>query len=510
MDRQNQNLETGGVHSLTGSEGKSLKGPPLLDSSAAPQYASTADGEDALHEACGVLGVFCGNPQQDAASLVYYGLFSLQHRGQESAGIAVVQDKVITCRKGMGLVGDVFTPDTFSTLKGPIAVGHVRYSTVGTSSIENAQPFVSRFKLGSIAVAHNGTLTNAPVVRELLEDAGIGFTSSSDSEVIVNLIAKNYKKGLEKALTDTIQFIKGSYALVVMTGESLVGARDPNGIRPLCLGKLEDGWILASESCAIDAVGGTFVRDIEPGELIIINADGVLSFSFSEKTRRGSCAFEYVYFARPDSVIDGLDVYGSRIRAGEILGRESAVQADLVIGVPDSGIPAAIGYGRATGTPFGLGFVKNKYVGRTFIAPNQALREKAVSVKHNVIQSEVQGKRVVIIDDSIVRGTTSRRLVSILRNAGAKAVHIRVSSPPVRFPCYFGIDTPHRKDLASNLSSVTELGVSLGVDSLAFISVEGLLESLAAQHETGGYCLGCFTGEYPIPVPGEDFYPPGA
>ncbi|MDR0629234.1 MAG: amidophosphoribosyltransferase [Treponema sp.] len=459
--------------------------------------------DDTLHEACGVVGVFSADPERDAASLVYYGLFSLQHRGQESAGIAVVRDRVMACRKGMGLVGEVFTPEVLSTLQGSTAVGHVRYSTVGTSSIENAQPFVSRFKLGSIAVVHNGTLTNAPVVRELLEDAGIGFTSSSDSEVIVNLIAKNYKKGLEKALTDTIQFIKGSYALVVMTGESLVGARDPNGIRPLCLGKIEGGWILASESCAIDAVGGTFLRDIEPGELVIINAEGVRSFSFSEKTRRGVCAFEYVYFARPDSVIDGVDVYGSRIRAGEILGRESAVLADLVMGVPDSGIPAAIGYGRATGTPFGLGFVKNKYVGRTFIAPNQALREKAVFVKHNVIQSEVQGKRVVIIDDSIVRGTTSRRLVAILRNAGAQEVHIRVCSPPVRFPCYFGIDTPHRKDLISNMNSVTELGKSLGADSLAFISEGGLLESLALHHEKGGYCLGCFTGEYPIPVPGE-------
>jgi amidophosphoribosyltransferase len=455
---------------------------------------------DKLHEECGVFGVYRKDPKKDAASLVYYGLLSLQHRGQESAGIAAARENVIDCRKGMGLVGEVFDPETLSQINGSAAVGHVRYSTSGSSSIENAQPFVSRFKLGSIAVAHNGTLTNADVVRELLEDAGIGFTSSSDSEVIVNLIAKNYKKGLEKALTDTIKFIKGSYALVVLTDDALVGARDPNGIRPLCLGKLDDGWILASESCAIDAVGGEFVRDIEPGELIIINQDQVLSFTYSEKTRRAVCAFEYVYFARPDSVIDAVDVYGARIRAGEILARESAVHADLVIGVPDSGVPAAIGYGRATGAPFGMGIVKSKYVGRTFIAPNQAMREKAVSVKHNVIQSEVKGKRVVVIDDSIVRGTTSRRLVSILRAAGAKEVHIRVCSPPVRFPCYFGIDTPHRKDLISNLNSVSELCKSLGADSLAFISVEGLLESLDGE---GGYCLGCFTGEYPIPVPGE-------
>jgi amidophosphoribosyltransferase len=462
--------------------------------------AETDEGKDKLKEACGVFGVFCQDPKKNAASLVYYGLLSLQHRGQESAGIAAVLDKTIECRKGMGLVGEIFNPEILGQIRGPAAVGHVRYSTFGTSSIENAQPFVSRFKLGSIAVAHNGTLTNADVVRELLEDAGIGFTSSSDSEVIVNLITKNYKKGLEKALTDTIKFIKGSYALVVLTDDALVGARDPNGIRPLCLGKLDDGWILASESCAIDAVGGEFVRDIEPGEVIIINQEQVLSFIFSEKTRRAVCSFEYVYFARPDSAIDGVDVYGARIRAGEILGRESAVAADLVIGVPDSGVPAAIGYGRATGTPFGLGIVKSKYVGRTFIAPNQDSREKAVSVKHNVVRSEVEGKRVVIIDDSIVRGTTSRRLVSILKKAGAREVHIRVCSPPVRFPCYFGIDTPHRKDLISNANNVQELCISLGADSLAFISVEGLLKSLKGA---GGYCLGCFTGEYPIPVAGE-------
>jgi amidophosphoribosyltransferase len=471
-----------------------------LESDDTLQHEAFLQDEDKLHEECGVFGVYSSDPKKDAVSLVYYGLLSLQHRGQESAGIAAAHEDVIDCRRGMGLVGDVFDPETLDQLKGSCAVGHVRYSTSGSSCIENAQPFVSRFKLGSIAVAHNGTLTNADVVRELLEDAGIGFTSSSDSEVIVNLIAKNYKKGLEKALTDTIKFIKGSYALVVLTDDALVGARDPNGIRPLCLGKLDDSWILASESCAIDAVGGEFVRDIEPGELIIINKEQVLSFTYSEKTRRAVCAFEYVYFARPDSVIDTVDVYGARIRAGEILARESAVAADLVIGVPDSGVPAAIGYGKATNTPFGLGIVKSKYVGRTFIAPNQAMREKAVSVKHNVIQSEVKGKRVVVIDDSIVRGTTSRRLVSILRAAGAKEVHIRICSPPVRFPCYFGIDTPHRKDLISNLNSVSELCKSLEADSLAFISVEGLLESLDGE---GGYCLGCFTGEYPIPVPGE-------
>jgi amidophosphoribosyltransferase len=471
------------------------------------ESADTA-GDDKFHEECGVFGVYLKDPQRDAASLVYYGLLSLQHRGQESAGIAAAKEGIIECRKGMGLVSEVFTPDVLEQIKGPQAIGHVRYSTRGSSSIENAQPFVSRFKLGSIAVAHNGTLTNADVVRELLEDSGVGFTSSSDSEVIVNLITKNYRKGLERALTDTIQFIKGSYALAVLTDEVLVGARDPNGIRPLCLGELDGGWVLASESCAIDAVGGVFVRDVDPGEVVIINKDQVLTFSFSEKTRRAVCSFEYIYFARADSIIDSVDVYGARVRAGEILGRESAAAADLVIGIPDSGIPAAIGYGRATGTPYGLGIVKSKYVGRTFIAPDPGQREKAVSVKHNVIAGEVKGKRVVIIDDSIVRGTTIRRLVTIFKAAGAKEVHIRISSPPVRFPCYFGIDTPHRKDLISNLNSVSELCKSLGADSLVFISEDGLLESLGAFDDNGreaspGYSLGCFTGEYPIPVHGE-------
>jgi amidophosphoribosyltransferase len=490
------------------------------------QLDSNSIEDDKLREECGVFGVrFASGESDTAPSFVYLGLLSLQHRGQESAGIAAAvaaqseeesDDPLapprtvvnsIESKKGMGLVSQVFPSG--AELSGNAAIGHVRYSTSGSSCVENAQPFVSRFKLGSIAVAHNGTLTNADVVRELLEDSGVSFTSSSDSEVIINLIAKNYKKGLEKSLTDTIKFIKGSYALLVLTDDALVGARDPNGIRPLCLGKLtsggKPGWILASESCAIDAVGGEFIRDIEPGEVVIIKNDGVLSFTFSEKTRRAVCSFEYVYFARPDSRIDEIDVYGARVRAGEILGRESAVAADLVIGVPDSGIPAAIGYGRSTGTPYGLGIVKSKYVGRTFISPSQAMREKAVSVKHNVIESEVRGKRVVIIDDSIVRGTTSRRLVSILKNAGAKEVHFRVCSPPVRFPCYFGIDTPHRKDLISNMNSVEELRLSLGADSLAFLSVEGLLESIEPDYsdKEPGYCLGCFTGEYPIPVAGE-------
>ena len=470
--------------------------------------------EDKLREECGVFGVYLNDPKKNAVPMIYYGLLSLQHRGQESTGIAVVNDKAIESSRGMGLVPRVFTAEIIDQIRGPSAIGHVRYSTTNAIAPENTQPFVSHFKLGSIAVAHNGALTNADVVRELLEDSGISFSSTSDSEVIIHLIAKNYRKGIERAITDTIQFIKGSYALAVLTPDALIGARDPNGIRPLCLGQLGsgdgagEGWILASESCAIDAVGGSFVRDIEPGEMVIINNEQVLSFTFSEKTRRAHCAFEYIYLARPDSVIDQVDVYNSRVRAGEILGRESPVEADLVIGVPDSGIPAAIGYGRATGTLFGMGIVKSRYTGRAFIAPLERQREEAVVVKHNVITSEVRGKRVVVIDDSMVRGTTSRRLAAILRSAGAREVHMRICSPPVRCPCFFGIDTPHRRDLISNISSHEEICESLGLDSLAFISPQGLLESLKISR-TGeangesGYCLGCFTGEYPIPVAGE-------
>jgi len=479
------------------------------------------DGEDKLKEECGVFGVSLLDPHKRAAPLVYSGLLSLQHRGQESAGIAAVTGTTIESRRGMGLVPRVFSPELIDGIEGASAIGHVRYSTSTSVTLDNAQPFVNHFRLGSIAIAHNGALTNADLVRELLEDSGISFSSTSDSEVIIHLIAKHFRKGLEKAVIDAMHFIKGSYALVVLSSDTLAGARDPNGIRPLCLGRIpapsqqgdqenhERGdWILASESCAIDAVGGVFVRDVEPGEMVIIKDGQLRSVIFSEKTRRAYCAFEYIYLARPDSVIDKIDVYSSRVRAGEILGKESPVEADLVIGVPDSGIPSAIGYGRATGTPFGMGIVKSRFVGRAFIASRESQREETVMVKHNAIAGEVRGKRVVVIDDSIVRGTTSRRLAEILRAAGAKEVHMRICSPPVRCPCFFGIDTPHRKDLISNVASPDEICKALGLDSLDFISNEGLLESLQSIKAGGmspedSYCLGCFTGEYPIPVPGE-------
>lgn len=445
-----------------------------------------------LYDECGVVGIYGAD---NAASLSYFALVSLQHRGQESAGIAVSDGTTIHLHKDMGLVGEVFKPNQFEHLQGSISVGHVRYATAGGRTIDNAQPFLNSFKLGSLALAHNGQLVNYEPLREMLEDSGATFSSSADSEVILKLIARSFRKGLEKAIESTIQLIKGSYALCIMTEDSLIGIRDPNGIRPLCLGKVgEKGYILASESCAIDAVNGKFIRDIEPGEIVIINKDGIQSKKIEEKTKKQTCVFEYVYFARPDSRIDGIPVQEARYRMGAMLARESGVEADCVVGVPDSGIGAALGYSKEAGIPYVTGIVKNKYIGRTFIAPTQAERENMVFVKLNAMQSDLEGKRVVVIDDSIVRGTTSRRLVQILRRAGAKEVHFRVSSPPVKFPCYLGIDTPSKNELISSAHDVDEICQAIGADSLAFISLEGMMTAL----ESDSFCKGCFSGVYPV------------
>ena len=464
--------------------------------------------EDKFHDECGVVGVYL-NPEDEkikagkknAAVLSYYALVSLQHRGQESAGICVSDGENVKIHKAMGLVSDVFNLEHLTDLNGFISVGHVRYATAGSKTIENAQPMLIQSKLGSVAVAHNGQLVNYVQLREMFEETGATFSSSSDTEVIVKLIARGYKKGLERALTDTIQMIKGSFALCVMTKDALIGARDSNGIRPLCLGQVEGGWVLASESCAIDAMNGIFVRDIRPGEIVIINQDGVLSFDFGEKTSKRSCIFEYVYFARPDSIIDGISVQEARYKMGEQLAKESPVEADVVVGVPDSGLGAAMGYARASGIPYAMGVVKNKYIGRTFIAPTQKDRENMVFVKLNALENDLYGKRVIVIDDSIVRGTTSRRLVQILKRAGAKEVHFRVSSAPVKFPCHLGIDTPTKAELISSGHDVEEVRKEIGADSLAFISVEGMFEALrSCNKEQYGFCKGCFTGEYPMAI----------
>lgn len=466
----------------------------------------TGDGK--FQESCGIIGIYLNKKDRtnpyNAAKLAYYGLYALQHRGQESAGIAVTSGSGIEAHKALGLVADAFTSDIVERLGGQIAVAHVLHSTSTAACIENAQPFVSCFKLGGIAVAHNGNLVNYPQLKESLEETGSTFVSSSNTEVIVKLIAKSYKKGMERALADTIQIMKGSFALAVMTENSLIGARDPNGIRPLCLGKLDNGWMLASETCAVDAVGGTFVRDIHPGEIVIITDDGVLSFEFGERTVKQTCVFEYVYFARPDSVIDGIPIQKARLKMGAVLATENPVDADVVIGVPDSGLGAALGYARQSGIPYAQGIVKNRYIGRTFIAPAQDEQEQMAFGKLNALKSDVSGKRVVIIDDSIVRGTTCRHLIQLLRRAGAKEVHFRVSSPPVQFPCHLGIDTPCRADLISSGRSTDELCKEIGADSLAFISIEGMLTALKdIRPHSDGYCSGCFTGEYPIPFSGE-------
>lgn len=453
---------------------------------------------DKFKDECGVFGVYSKTPI-DAAGLTYYGMYALQHRGQESAGIAVSDGEKINIHKGLGLITDAFkNTEDLHKLKGNIAVGHVRYSTTGGTTVENSQPLVAKSKIGTIALAHNGNLVNADVIRELLEDGGHIFHTSIDTEVIATLLARGASKGIEKAVVDAMQAVKGSFALVIITKDKLIGVRDPHGIRPLCIGKLDDAYILSSESCALDSVGAEFVRDVKPGEIVVIDENGVKSITYAEESGCQTCSFEYIYFARPDSQIDGLDVYTTRVKSGEQLYREHAIDADLVVPVPDSGIPAAIGYSKASGIPFGTGFIKNRYVGRTFISPSQEVREKAVAVKLNPLRVNVEGKRVIMIDDSIVRGTTSKHLVEAMKRAGAKEVHLLIASPVVKFPCYFGIDTGYRSELIGANHSVNEICDILGCDSLGYLSMEGMYKCFTGKK---GFCVGCFNGVYPVATP---------
>lgn len=462
---------------------------------------------DHLKEECGVFGMYDFDGNQVASS-IYYGLFALQHRGQESCGIAVSDTRGergnIVSKKGMGLCNEVFTPEDFRNLKGDIGVGHVRYSTAGESCIENAQPLVLNYVKGTLGLAHNGNLINALELRKELEYDGAIFQTTIDTEVIAYHIARQRVKTdtVEDAVKNAVKKLRGAYALVVMSPRKLIGVRDPFGFKPLCIGKRDNAYILTSETCALDTIGAEFVRDVEPGELVVITPEGIVSDKSMciPEEKRGRCIFEYIYFARPDSYIDDISVYHSRVMSGRFLAQDSPVEADLVVGVPESGNPAALGYAMESGIPYGTAFIKNTYVGRTFIKPKQSSRESSVRVKLNVLRGAVAGKRVVMIDDSIVRGTTSDRIVKMLRDAGATEVHVRISSPPFLWPCYFGTDVPAREQLIAYNHTLEEIREIIGADSLGYLQIDRLEELVGGL----SICKGCFTGEYPLEPPTED------
>ena len=462
-----------------------------------------------LHEECGVFGIYdiAGG---DVAHTIYYGLLSLQHRGQESCGIAVSntsepKGKVIS-NKGMGLVNEVFTGDDVDKLSGNIGVGHVRYSTAGSSTRENAQPLVLEYVKGTLALAHNGNLTNSPELRDKLAYTGAIFQTTIDSELIAYLVARERLEtsSVEEAVKLAMKELHGAYSLVIMSPKKLIGARDPYGFRPLVLGKRDSSWIFASETCALDTVGAEYVRDVEPGEIVTVTSEGEIISDRSNclpADKHGHCIFEYIYFARPDSNIDGISVYESRIKAGKFLYEDDPIEADVVAGVPESGNVAALGYSMASGIPYGQVFVKNSYIGRTFIKPGQKRREDSVMVKLNAMKNAVAGKRVVIVDDSIVRGTTSDRIISMLREAGASEVHMRISSPPFLWPCFFGTDVPAREQLIAYNRNVEQIREKIGADTLGYLKLERLDDLVSRKI---GICRGCFTGKYPEDPPAED------
>ncbi|GAB1531968.1 MULTISPECIES: amidophosphoribosyltransferase [Brevibacillus] len=461
---------------------------------------------DKLNEECGVFGIY---NHKEASQLTYLGLHALQHRGQESAGICASDGEKWYKHRGMGLVSEAFGKGDLEKFSGHIAIGHTRYTTAGSSKIENAQPLFFRYAQGSMAVAHNGNLVNAAVLRKELEAKGSIFQTTSDTEVIAHLIARSECKDLPGAVKDALQYIKGAYALLVMNEKQLVIALDPNGLRPLSLGRLGDAITVASETCAFDIIGAQYWRDVQPGELIVIDKNGITESKHTETTQRSICTFEYIYFARPDSDIDGINVHMARKRLGKQLALESAIDADVVTGVPDSSISAAIGFAEATGIPYEIGLIKNRYVGRTFIQPSQELRERAVYLKLSAVRKVVEGKRVVMIDDSIVRGTTSNRIVRMLREAGAKEVHVRISSPPVMNSCFYGIDTSSREELIASTKSVEEIRQIIEADSLSFLSIEGMIDAIGRTDSAPnrGHCLACFNGEYPTEIEFEEALP---
>ncbi|MEY4518802.1 MAG: hypothetical protein RLZZ499_1401 [Cyanobacteriota bacterium] len=462
---------------------------------------------DKPEEACGVFGVYAPETTFDVAKLTYFGLYALQHRGQESAGIATLNKGDIYCHKDMGLVSQVFNEEILGQLPGEIAVGHTRYSTTGSSLKENAQPVVLDTRLGKLALAHNGNLVNAVKLRQHLIQRKANFITSTDSEMIALTIADEVNRGKNwiQGAVNAFKICEGAYSLAIATPDGLMGARDRNGIRPLVIGVLstEDGkqqrYVLSSETCGLDIIGAEYVRDVQPGELVWITDSGVASVTWAKEADKKLCIFEMIYFARPDSVMHDETLYSYRIRLGRQLARESFVDADLVIGVPDSGIPAAIGFSRESGLSYGEGLIKNRYVGRTFIQPTQSMREAGIRMKLNTLKDALQGKRIIIVDDSIVRGTTSKKIVQTLRDAGATEVHMRISSPPVTHPCFYGIDTDNQDQLIAATKSVKEIEARIGVDTLAYLSWEGMLE--ATQENTNNFCSACFTGDYPVTIP---------
>lgn len=457
---------------------------------------------DKPEEACGVFGVYA--PEEDVAKLTYFGLYALQHRGQESAGIATFAGSKLHVYKNMGLVSQVFSESILAELPGESAIGHNRYSTTGSSHVANAQPSVVETRLGSLAVAHNGNIVNAHQLREELQQHNCHFTTTSDTEAIAKAIGREVDGGKDwiEATTTALTRCRGAFSLTIATPIGIMGVRDPNGIRPLTLGVLEgtpERYVLASETCGLDIIGAEYLRDVEPGELVLLSEAGLKSIHCAMQPEPKLCVFEMIYFARPDSIMNDESLYSYRMRIGQILAQESPADVDMIIGVPDSGIPAAIGFSRASGIPYAEGLIKNRYVGRTFIQPTQHMREVGIRMKLNPLKDVLEGKRVLIVDDSIVRGTTSRKIVKALRDAGATEVHMRISSPPVTHPCFYGIDTDNQDQLIAATKSVAQIEQQIGVDSLAYLSHDGMLEATGENPEK--FCSACFTGDYPIPVP---------
>ena len=453
--------------------------------------------DDHFHDECGVFGVF---DHPEAANLTYLGLYSLQHRGQESAGIVSTDGHSFNSHRGMGLVADIFKKPDLQQLAGYSSIGHCRYSTSGESGLRNCQPFSYEYAHGGIALCHNGNIVNASELRKELERKGSIFQSTSDTEVVMHLIARSSAPTMKERVADAVQQLAGGFSLLVLVEKRLVGLRDRNGIRPLVLGKLDGSWVLASETCAFDLIGAKYVRDIEPGEMVIIEKDSIESLHPFKNAEPKFCVFEYVYFARPDSTLEGVNVYQARYRIGMELAKEAPAEADVVIPVPDSGVPPAMGYAEASGIPFQMGLIRNHYVGRTFIEPQQSIRNFGVKLKLNPNRRIIEGKRIVLVDDSIVRGTTSRKLVEMVRSAGAAEVHMRISSPPTKHSCFYGIDTPNPEELMANKMSIEEMRKAIGVDSLAFVSFDGMYRAVGKPRNV--HCDACFSGDYPVAIEG--------